>query len=396
MWFRAFLISWALFFTAILLWMATHKSSDPTILGRYSASYFIFLIGITGSVLLLVSAQFSPIYPYLHKRKENIILFVSSILVSMTLTEVGIRMMDPFGISYLEETNKYHLDKIPDDSLIYKHQPGLKKVYQKVEVTTNEMGLRERSLQKKQMGELRLLLLGDSITFGWGVPEEHTFSRKLEAILRMKLDRNVTTINSGVGSYNTLQEYNFLQHYFDTLQPDMISLLYNSNDIQPVDLPFDPWSKKSFRGKSPPETINLLLRKIWLCRLFIYYPLELAAYTQATEAHSVDTRSVGRNQSMSYLQKMARFCRDRNIPFAIFYYQGIGGMTKLDHSLFTEITGIGKNFGFHVFKVKAYHTESEIPAIINSKIDPHPNRYGHQNLADTMATRLLEYGLIPL
>ena len=395
MWFRAFLISWSLLFTAVLLWMATHKSAGPTILGRYSASYFIFLIGISFGVILSVSAQIGPVYKYLHKRKENIILLFSSIFVSIALTEVGIRMLDPLGISNLEEMSRYHLDKIPDDSLIYKHKPGLKKVYQKVEVATNEIGLREKSLQEKQRGELRLLLLGDSITFGWGVTEEHTFSRKLEAILRMKLNRNVTTINSGVGGYNTFQEYNFLKDYFDTLQPDMISLLYNSNDIQPIYPPFDPWSKRSLRRKSPPEIIGILLRKSWFCRLFIYYPLALAAYAQESETDSVDTRSEGRNQSMEYLKKMAIFCQERNIPFVTFYYQGIGGMTKLDQSLFTEITGIGKKFSFHVFKVKSYNKETEIPAVVNSRIDPHPNKYGHQILADTMANRLLEYELIP-
>ena len=388
-------MSWFLFFSAVLVWMATHTSANPTILGRYSNSYFLVLLGLSVGMILSLVAQTNQVYTFLHKKKEMIMLLFASIFLSITIAEVGVRMLDPLGVSYFEATSQYQLDKIPDDSLIYKHQPGLRKVYQKVEVRTNEIGLRERSIQEKHHSELRLLLLGDSITFGWGVRAEDTFSRKLEAILRKKIQQHITTINSGVGSYNTWQEYHFLKDYVDILEPDMVSLLYNSNDIQLVSPPFDPWSKTSLRQKSPPEVINILLRKSWLCRLFIYYPLALAAYSQDTKTDLVHAESVGRKQSMEYLQKMATFCQDRDIPFVTFYYQGIGGMTKLDQSLFSEITSIGKEFHFHVFKVQSYNNESEIPDVVNSRIDPHPNEQGHQILADTMANRMLKHELIP-
>ena len=395
MWFRAFLMSWFLLFTALLVWMATHTSASPTILGRYSNSYFLVLLGLSVGMILSLAAQTRQAYTFLYKKKEMILLLFSSIMMSIIFAEVGIRVLDPLGVSYFEATSQYQMDKIPDDSLIYKHQSGLRKVYQKVEVRTNEIGLRERSIQEKHHGELRLLLLGDSITFGWGVRVEDTFSRKLEAILRKKVQPKVTTINSGVGSYNTWQEYHFLKDYFDILEPDMVSLLYNSNDIQMVSPPFDPWSKRSLRQKSPPEVINILLRKSWLCRLFIYYPLALAAYSKDTETDFVHAQSVGRKQSMEYLKKMAIFCQERDIPFVTFYYQGIGGMTKLDQSLLTEMTNIGKEFHFHVFKVQSYYNESEIPDVINSRIDPHPNEQGHQILADTMANLMLEHELLP-
>ncbi len=393
--FRFFLMSWSLLLTTLLLWMATHNSTSPTILGRYSTGYAVLLLGISSGIVFSVAAQFGVVYRYLFQKREKLLLLVSSIFVSVLLAEIGVRVLDPLGVSYLEEISRYHLDKIPDDSRIYKHKPGLKKVYQGVEVTTNAMGLRDKTIWEKETGELRLLLLGDSITFGWGVADEHTYARKLEAILRMKLNRHVTTINSGVGSYNTWQEYNFLADFIDVLQPDMVSLLYNANDIQMVYPPFDPWSKRSLRGKSPPETIDILLRKSWLCRLFIYYPLAVAAYARKSEIDVVDHRSEGRRQSMDYLKKMAKLCGKRNIPFITFYYQGIGGMTKLDQSLFSEMLGIGKKNNFHVFKAKSYNETTQPTDVVNSRVDSHPNKYGHQLLAEMMAFQLLEHGLIP-
>ena len=38
-------------------------------------------------------------------------------------------------------------------------------------MSINELGMRDRKLEKKRDGELRILLLGDSVTFGWGVAD---------------------------------------------------------------------------------------------------------------------------------------------------------------------------------------------------------------------------------
>lgn len=256
MWFRVFLASWSIFFLALLAWLATHKSSEATILGRYSSTYFILLGGITILTLMSLLAHFRPAYRYLQRERDKIILLFFSIFISLIAAEMATRTFDPLGISYFEEAGKYHLDKEPDSVLVYKHMPGLTRIYQGVEVSINERGLRDRAPTKKREGELRLLLLGDSVTFGWGVPVAQTFSRRLEAILSLRLERPVRTVNAGVGSYNTVQEYAFLKKYAYTIEPDIVSLLYVTNDIEPNYPPFNPWSKRSLRGKSPPEAIN--------------------------------------------------------------------------------------------------------------------------------------------
>ena len=191
MWFRVFLASGSVFFLALLAWLATHKSSEATILGCYSSTYFILLGGITILTLMFLLAQFRPVYSYLQRERDKIILLFFSIFISLIAAEVATRTLDPLGISHFEEASKYHLDKVPDSALVYKHAPGLTRIYQGVEVSINELGLRDRDLTKKHEGELRLLLLGDSVTFGWGVPVEQTFSRQLEAILSLRLERPV-------------------------------------------------------------------------------------------------------------------------------------------------------------------------------------------------------------
>ena len=81
--------------------------------------------------------------------------------------------------------------------------------YQGVTISTNALGFRDRELERKQDGELRILLLGDSITFGYGVSAEETYGRKLEAILASRLGRRVRTVNAGIGGFNTVQDTRF-------------------------------------------------------------------------------------------------------------------------------------------------------------------------------------------
>ena len=393
MWFRVFLASWSIFFLALLAWLATHKSSDATILGHYSSTYFILLGGITILTLMSLLAHFRPVYSYLQRERDKIILLFFSIFISLIAAEVATRTLDPLGISHFEEASKYHLDKVPDSALVYKHAPGLTRIYQGVEVSINELGLRDRAPTKKQEGELRLLLLGDSVTFGWGVPVEQTFSRRLEAILSLQFEQPVRTVNSGVGGYNTVQEYTFLKKYAHTIEPDIVSLLYVSNDISPNYPPFNPWSKRSLRGKSPPEVINLLLKKSWLYRLVAF----TFRYSRQSDAASVANKSFGWKQSMESLRAMASFCKERQIRFVTFFSQGPGemSMSKLNETLLADLSTIGRKMDFHVCDVKSWWKDSERSTVTNSIVDSHPNERGHEILAAGMANYIIENVLIP-
>jgi len=149
MWFRIFVASWSVAFLALLGWLATHQSSEPRILGRYSPGYFTLLLGIAALVMVSLLAQRPFLYRRLHAVRREIILTLSSILISLIIVEVAIRVLDPHGVSYFEETSRYRLDKLPDPILVYKHAPGLQRIYQGVSVSINELGLRDRNLEKK-------------------------------------------------------------------------------------------------------------------------------------------------------------------------------------------------------------------------------------------------------
>jgi GDSL-like lipase/acylhydrolase family protein len=391
MWFRIFLASWSVAFLALLGWLATHQSSEPSILGRYSPGYCTLLLGIGALVMVSLLAQQPFLYRRLHAVRREIILTLSSIVISLIISEVAIRVLDPLGVSYFEEVSRYHLDKLPDPIRVFKHAPGLQRTYQGVRVFINDLGLRDRNLEKKEDGELRILLLGDSVTFGWGVPMEATFGRKMESTLASKLGRPVRTVNTGVGGYNTVQEYAVLRTYAEVIEPDIVVLLYVTNDIETNDPPVDPWSQVSLQRKSPPEVIAVLLSKSWLFRLgsFVF------RYSHSNGPASVNKNARGVKESMEALSGIATFCRDHGINFVIFFYRSKGETLRgLSSALFSEIQTIGQTHGFPVADVGSWWGDVDMRSVANSTIDSHPNERGHEILAAGMADFLMTEGLV--
>ena len=99
----------------------------------------------------------------------------------------------------------------------------------------NSLGLRDREYSvEKEPGAFRILALGDSFTEGHGVTIEHTYVKILEKKLNEAPAGNLKYefINCGVSSYSPLLEYLFLKLRGLRLEPDMVVLFYNFNDLK--------------------------------------------------------------------------------------------------------------------------------------------------------------------
>lgn len=102
-------------------------------------------------------------------------------------------------------------------------------------VSTNRQGFREAEHPwTKRDGTVRVVLLGDSFVFGWGVrPEE-----RLGAFLRAQLESHATgfggtieCLHLGVPSWNIEAETSFLRRNLGDLRPDLVVHLVVSNDL---------------------------------------------------------------------------------------------------------------------------------------------------------------------
>ncbi len=99
-------------------------------------------------------------------------------------------------------------------------------------VATNRLGFRGGEIvTPKPSGALRILALGDSFTWGWGVASDATFPSQLEERLRAAHPgQSIEVVNGGVSGYGTVQELLWLDRIGRVVEPDIVVLFYYRND----------------------------------------------------------------------------------------------------------------------------------------------------------------------
>jgi hypothetical protein len=108
-----------------------------------------------------------------------------------------------------------------DEDLFWSFQPNISVPFKGITVTTNSLGLRGAEVEPKQPNEMRILSLGESSTFGYGVEDDQTYSALLERRLRDAVPgRKVTVINGGVSAYTSFQSLMYLKLRGLQLRPD--------------------------------------------------------------------------------------------------------------------------------------------------------------------------------
>ena len=104
---------------------------------------------------------------------------------------------------------------------------------------SNDSGFRDRSFGPRAAGTVRIITLGDSSTFGWGVNPEQTFQRLLEERLNDGSGPRFEVLNLGIPGHNSRHGLGMLRHYALTLEPDILIFAYGANDPRRVPTPTD-------------------------------------------------------------------------------------------------------------------------------------------------------------
>lgn len=118
--------------------------------------------------------------------------------------------------------------------LIVSHVPGLG--YQLApnaqgDIQTDAHGLRLRPPERAPIRH-SILLIGDSIAYGMGVPYEQSFVPILEARLTQSLGENTAVWNAAVPGYNTVQEAIQLRQMAPVTNPNLVIVQFCMNDYQ--------------------------------------------------------------------------------------------------------------------------------------------------------------------
>ncbi len=116
--------------------------------------------------------------------------------------------------------------------LPYALRPGMDVDVRGARVRTNALGLRGPEIEPAPTaGRRRVLLVGDSVAFGYRVPEAETLAVQLEAELGRRSGAPWQLVNGGVEGYDTRAELAFLRQTGFGLAPETIVLVFNLNDF---------------------------------------------------------------------------------------------------------------------------------------------------------------------
>lgn len=118
-----------------------------------------------------------------------------------------------------------------------------------VAVEINRDGYRQGEIAPKRPGEIRMVAIGDSFTFGEGVEAEEAWPRALRAVLERSTARPVEVINAGVPGRWTDEYYLELKARSLGLEPDVVLLgFFVGNDVDGEDARAHVWSRVDAAG----------------------------------------------------------------------------------------------------------------------------------------------------
>ena len=153
-----------------------------------------------------------------------------SLLALMALIFFGLGEVLTRGLNLVDRANGFPRSLFMPGSepgLSYQMRPGVSGKVRGVAVRTNQLGFRGPEIDPDPApGTRRVILLGDSVTFGYRMPEEEIFPSLMAA--RLAPDHEV--LNFGVEGYNTTAELEVLRNTGLSLAPQTVVLVVNLND----------------------------------------------------------------------------------------------------------------------------------------------------------------------
>jgi hypothetical protein len=103
-------------------------------------------------------------------------------------------------------------------------------------IENNRFGYREREFEvPKPPGTYRIMVLGDSLTWGAGLSREERYTAIAEALLNEAVNGGgrFEVLNFGISGGPTIKERDILRELKDTVDPDLIVVGFCINDPQP-------------------------------------------------------------------------------------------------------------------------------------------------------------------
>ena len=342
------------------------------------------------------------------------LLVVAGVLVGAGAVEIFLRVTRPAA----PDLRALHLAE-PTQPWLYRLRPGAEAELDKtagIHYRINANGFRGPAYpQARDAGAFRVAVLGDSLTFGYGVQENESYTALLEAELgRLLAPRKVEVLNFGVGGYNPYNEVALFEGIAAGYAPDLVLIQFCINDLNDprlhfdahtlrlLDLPDDAFPDPRMRTLPMPERSPLAFcaGRLRLCDLLQHAMYENRADRRVLAQTVAERRSLG-DPERAWLHaqygKLAQWATAHGAGFGVIVFPYPKQLHDPSRDGVAQgIAALGRDDRFAVIDLtpafRAASPERVGPLFLDLW---HPTPAGHQVAADALAAELVRQGLVP-
>ncbi len=156
-------------------------------------------------------------------------------------------------------------------------------------VVRNKYGFRDDPITPKPKGVFRVMVLGDSFTWGAGLAENEKYTSVLDSLLKDYFKgQQIEVVNCALSGSPTITERDILRQLKDTVSPDLVIVGYCLNDPQPKG---EDWSveKEAFEKKWTPLLTQIQKDFSFFHLNYIGDAIKKAVYNMATKYADLPT-----------------------------------------------------------------------------------------------------------
>lgn len=242
-----------------------------------------------------------------------------------------------------------------------------------------------------------VLLIGDSVVFGHGLGNKETIASQMQRFFNRK-DIGYNVDNIGVPGYTSWNEYGAMKEYFEREKPDVVVVIYVSNDISR-----DNDQLGIGAGEFSHIEDNLFHEATQIAYRYVYTTYLLREGIQMMKAMIVGKRGKregGRikndslvTYSMRALDGMKRYCEKNDVVFAVGVLRGVSyfydpsGVREYEK---TVLNALDRN-GINSFLVKAHIDSLSMNQARVYWNDSHPSARAVKYIKDEIYKEIDEY-----
>lgn len=324
----------------------------------------------------------------------NLALLVIVSVIGLWLIETYITRTQPIAGAYLHSQDADYL-------LAPNQQFEFSKPEFSIEIRTNELGMRDDPVDVS--APRRILLLGDSFFFGYGVGRDDMIDVRMEQALNQRSNRRTTVFNAGHSGYDTRREAGWLGLFGSRLKPHIIVVGFVLNDVlsNSGEFHFTPIATGPLRHLPFPATANALTYLIRSPRELLF---KLGFDVNYTELDHFDCLRPGRCQAgwSATMREIARIAAEaRRLGASVVLANiPVAQMLRRDDSLPAYEPELARQRLSEIARKLdiAFVDFADAPGLGAETsyfpIDGHWNATGHRIAADYLATELQKFGLV--